>query len=186
MEDRHIIELFFARAEGAIVALAKRFERPLYKTALNILENREDALECVNDTYLALWNAIPPANPNPLAAYVQRTGRNIALKRLREKNAQKRDSSYDLSLDELAPYLPGEDPEHIVNARAVGTAINAFLASQSKQTRILFLRRYWYGDSVKEIAQALDLRENTVTVRLSRTREKLKQYLIQEGFFYEP
>ena len=186
MEDRHITALLFARAEGAIEALAKRFERPLYKTALNILENREDALECVNDTYLALWNAIPPAQPDPLAAYVQRTGRNIALKRLRENHALRRNSSYDLSLDELGSCLPSQDPEHILNARAVGRAISAFLAEQSAETRIIFLRRYWYGDSIKEIAYALGLRENTVTVRLSRTRDKLKQYLIQEGYYYEP
>lgn len=186
MEDRTIISLLFARAEGAIEALSERFGRHIYKTALNILANHHDAEECVNDTYLALWNAIPPARPDPLAAYVQRTGRNIALKRLRRDSAQRRNSQYDVSLDELAGCLPGEDLSRTLDARAVGRAIDAFLDSQSRESRIIFLRRYWYGDSVKDIAAALNLRENAVSVRLSRLRDKLKDYLIKEGYYYEP
>ena len=185
MEDRSIISMLFARAEGAIEALAKRFEKQLYHTAMNILENREDALECVNDTWFALWNAIPPAQPDPLAPYVQRTGRNIALKRLRSNTAQRRNGSYDLSLDELAGCLPDTSADFGTDARSVGLAIDEFLSRQSRENRVIFLRRYWFGDSVQEIAKTFGLRENAVSVRLNRIRGKLKDHLIKEGFYYE-
>lgn len=185
MEDKSIISMLLARAEGAIEALVQRFEKQLYHTAMNILENREDALECVNDTWLALWSAIPPAQPDPLAPYVQRTGRNIALKRLRTNTAQRRNGSYDLSLDELAGCLPDDSADFTADTRAVGLAIDEFLSHQSQENRVIFLRRYWFGDSVRDIAQATGLRENAVSVRLSRIRDKLKDYLIKEGFYYE-
>ena len=184
MEDQQILQMLYNRAETAIDALAKRFGACLYAIAHNILGSREDAEECTNDTYLALWNAIPPASPDPLAPYVYRTGRNIALKRLRYDGAQKRESRYDLSLDELENCLPGEDPEHILDARALGQAMDAFLARERAENRYIFLRRYWYGDSVQEIARALRIRENVVSVRLNRLRCKLKDYLEKEGYFY--
>lgn len=182
MEDQAIISLLFARAENAIAALEKRFESQLYKTAMNILDNPQDAQECVNDTYLALWNAIPPAEPDPLAAYVQRTGRNIALKRHRQNTAQKRNTLYDISLDELAECLPGDDLVQQLDTREVGRAINSFLTAQPRDSRIIFLRRYWYGDSVKDIALTMHMQESAAAVRLSRLRKKLKEHLIKEGF----
>lgn len=108
MEDKKIVKLLFARAANAISELSTRFGKQLYRIAYNILENRWDAEECTNDTYLALWNAIPPVSPDPLAPYVYRTGRNIALKRLHKDTAKKRDSRYDVSLEELNECLPGE------------------------------------------------------------------------------
>ncbi|MBQ8358992.1 MAG: sigma-70 family RNA polymerase sigma factor [Oscillospiraceae bacterium] len=186
MEDKQIVTMLFARAEGAIEALAERFGRPLLRIAKNILENFQDAEECVSDTYLALWNAIPPAKPDPLAPYVYRTGRNIALNRLSRDLAAKRNSRYDLSLDELNGYLPDENLEHTLDARAVGRAIDRFLAGQTQENRYIFLRRYWYGDSVAEIANALQRKENAVSVRLNRLRSSLKGYPCKEGFFYEP
>jgi RNA polymerase sigma-70 factor (ECF subfamily) len=186
MDDKKIIALLWDRAEGAIDALAAKFGKRLLRTAQNILGDARDAEEAVSDTYLALWNAIPPANPDPLAPYVYRTGRNIALKRLRHDGAQKRESRYDLSLDELANCLPGEDPEHILDARALGQAMDAFLARERAENRYIFLRRYWYGDSVQEIAAALHIRENVVSVRLNRLRCKLRDYLVKEGYFYGP
>lgn len=184
MDDRQILKLFFARAEGAIEALAEKFGNTLERIAMNILENREDAQESINDTYLALWNAIPPQEPEPLAPYVYRTGRNVALKHLAYANAQKRCSRYDVSLEELSGCLPGDDLEQMVDARAVGQAMDAFLQSQSRENRYIFLRRYWYGDSVRDIAGALKMQENAVSVRLNRLRGKLKDYLIKEGFYY--
>ena len=99
MEDRKIVKLLFARAENAISELSRRFGKQLYRISYNILGNQMDAQECINDTYFALWNAIPPVSPDPLAPYVYRTGRNTALKRLHRETAQKRDSRYDVSLE---------------------------------------------------------------------------------------
>ncbi len=185
MEDKKIIQLLFSRAEHAVSELSSRFGRQLSRIAYNILENQFDAEECINDTYLALWNAIPPASPDPLAPYVYRTGRNIALKKLYRNTAQKRDGRYDLSLNELNECLPGDDMEQLIDAREVGRAIDRFLSKSSEENRYIFLRRYWFGDSVKDIAEVLHMRENAVSVRLNRLRNSLKDYLQKEGFFYE-
>lgn len=182
MDDKHIIRLLFDRTESAISALAEKFGYRLYTTAMNILGDPEDAEECVNDTYLALWNTIPPQQPDPLCAYAYRIGRNTALKRLRENTAKKRNTIYDLSLEELAACLSTQATEEAMNARALGKAINSFLHTQSKQNRIIFLRRYWFGDSVNEIAKALGMQPGTVSARLSRIRSALASYLSQEGF----
>ncbi len=182
MEDKAIIRLLFDRDEQALTELKNRFHPRLYHTAFNILGSREDAEEAVSDTYLALWNAIPPARPEPLEGYVHRTGRNLALKKHRFQSAQKRCSQYDLSVDELAAVLPGGDLEEALDARALGQALDCFLDTLPRTSRILFLRRYWFGDTVKELAKALSLSENTVSVRLTRIRTKLKSHLIKEGF----
>lgn len=185
MEDRKIVRLLFERAENAIHELDMRFGRQLYRIACNILENPQDAEECTNDTYLALWNAIPPAAPDPLAPYVYRTGRNIALKRLHRNTAQKRNSHYDVSLEELSDCLPGENVEQTMDAKELGRAIDRFLSSQSRESRYIFLRRYWFGDAVKEIATELQMQETAVSVRLNRMRNSLKEYLKKEGYLYE-
>ena len=183
MEDTHIIKLLFARSEGAITALARRFGKRLHQTALNILGSLRDAEETVNDTYLAIWNAIPPAKPDPLAPFVYRTGRNTALNRLRANHAHKRDGTYDLSLDELEGAIPGGALEEQVEARELGRAIDAYLSTLPKDNRNIFLRRYWFGDSVRDIAKAFSLTQNNVSVRLSRMRSGLKTYLIKEGYY---
>lgn len=183
MEDRKLIALFFERSEQAITALTLRFGNRLYATAYNILNSREDAEEAVSDTYLALWNAIPPEKPDPLEGYVYRTGRNVALKKLRFLRAQKRSSQYDISLDELSTVLSSGNLEDSIDARELGLAIDRFLTTLPKQSRILFLRRYWFGDSVKQLSKEFSMSENTVSVRLSRIRTQLKTYLTKEGFF---
>lgn len=185
MEDNHIIKLLFARSESAITALARRFGRRLQALAENILGSRRDAEECVSDTYLVLWNRIPPERPQPLAPYVYKVGRNTALKRLRTNSAQKRDSAYDLSLDELAGCLPDDSTERRLQARELGRAIDRFLDTQSKSSRVIFLRRYWFGDGIGEISKATGISPGAVTTRLSRTRSALKDYLTQEGFYDE-
>lgn len=184
-EDQKIVRLLFERAENAISELGTRFGRQIYRIACNILENPQDAEECTNDTYLALWNAIPPVSPDPLAPYVYRTGRNIALKRLHRDTAQKRDSRYDVSLEELNGCLPGEDVEQTIDARELGRVIDRFLDSKTQESRYIFLRRYWFGDDVKEIAKELQMQENAVSVRLNRMRNSLKEYLKKEGYLYE-
>ncbi len=183
MNDTHLIDLLFARSESAISALAMQFGTRLRATAINILGSARDAEECVNDTYLAIWNAIPPERPNPLCAYIYRIGRNIALKRLRSNTAQVRNSAYDLSLDELAGSIADDSLWETLEAKELGRCIDRFLDSQSKENRVIFLRRYWFGDSVKQIAKDSRLQEGTVSVRLSRTRNALKNYLYKEGYF---
>lgn len=185
MEDKKIVQLLYARAENAISELGTRFGKQLYRIAYNILGNKMDAEECTNDTYLALWNAIPPVSPDPLAPYVYRTGRNTALTRLHRDTAKKRDSRYDVSLEELNECLPGEDLEQKIDARELGRTMERFLESKSRENRYVFIRRYWYGDSVGEIARALKLKENAVSVRLNRIRSSLKEFLEKEGYRYE-
>jgi RNA polymerase sigma-70 factor (ECF subfamily) len=181
MEDREILALLWQRAEGAIPALAERFGKFLYRTAMNLLNNPRDAEECVNDTYMAVWNSIPPNQPEPLQPYVYRIGRNIALNRLRSNTAQKR-GGYELSLDELEGCIPAPCLE---DGRALGQAMNAYLDTLNTDNRVIFLRRYWFGDSIKDIAAAFHTTENAVSVRLSRIRDGLKAYLIKEGYYYE-
>lgn len=178
MDDHRILELLWTRAEQAIEELARRFGSRLHSTAVNLLGSPQDAEEVVSDTYIALWNAIPPKQPEPLAPYVYRTGRNIALNRLRANTARKR-SAYEVSLDELSNYIPAR-PD---SGRELGRAMDAFLDTVSKESRAIFLRRYWFGDSVKDIARAFHMTENAVSVRLHRTRNELKDYLIKEGYY---
>ena len=183
MEDQKIIKLLFARSEAALTALARRFGQRLHQTAMSILGSFRDAEETVNDTYLAVWNTIPPAKPDPLAPFVYKIGRNTALNRLRSNLAQKRNGTYDLSLDELAGAIPGSALEEQVEAQELGRAIDAYLDTLSYENRNIFLRRYWFGDSVKAIAKAFSLTQNTVSVRLSRMRSGLRTYLIKEGYY---
>jgi len=185
MDDRHILQLLWNRSEQAITALANRFGKRLYRLAMNILSNPQDAEESVSDTYLALWNAIPPAQPDPLEGYVYRTGRNTALNRLRHLTAQSRNCRYDLSLDELSDILPGGTLEETLDAKLLGQAIDRFLDSIPKESRVVFLRRYWFGDSMKELSREWRLSENVLSVRLYCIRSQLKDYLYKEGFFYE-
>lgn len=181
MEDRQILTLLWQRAEGAIPALAQKFGNLLYRIAHNLLGSAQDAEECVNDTYLAVWNSIPPNRPEPLQPYVCRIGRNIALNRLRSAAVQKR-SGYVISLEELSGCIPAPCRD---DGKALGRAMDAWLDTLKIESRIIFLRRYWFGDSVKDIAAAFKMKENAVSVRLSRLRDSLKAYLIKEGYYYE-
>lgn len=176
-----ILLLLWQRSEKAISEMAREFGPRLYRTAMNILGIHEDAEETVSDTYMALWNEIPPQKPEPLAPYVYKTGRNIAYNRARSNSALKR-CGYDVPLEELAGCIAGPDLWETLDARALGRSMDAFLWGESSQTRRIFLRRYWFGDSVAEIAKDLDMTENAVSVRLHRTREKLKDHLTKEGF----
>ena len=182
MEDRQIIKLFLQRSGSAITATAKKYGSRLLQLAGNILHDPRDAEEAVNDTYLALWNAIPPEEPDPLSAYSYRVCRNTALNKHRSNTAQMRNTAYDLSLDELAQCIPDTAMEETLTARELGRAIDTFLTMQSRDSRIIFLRRYWFGDSVKDIAKALGMKEGAVSTRLSRTRSALNLYLIKEGY----
>ncbi len=185
MDDQKITNLLWQRAETAIEALSKKFGNRLMLIALNILGVRQDAEESVNDTYLAVWHTVPPKKPDPLAGYVYATGRNISLDRLKYISAEKRDCRYDLSIDELSNCIPAAVLEETVEARELGLAINRFLGTVSADNRTLFLRRYWFGDSVQTIARDLGLRENAASVRLGRIRMQLREHLIKEGYIDE-
>ena len=185
MDDKKILKLLWQRAESALTALAERFGKRLMSTAMNILGMAQDAEEAVNDTYLAVWNTVPPKSPDPLAGYVYRTGRNISLDKLKYNSAEKRNGRYDLSIDELAECIPSAALDEQVEEQELGLAINRFLASLSADDRALFLRRYWFGDPVKEIAKDLGMRQNTATVRLNRLRIKLRNALLKEGYLDE-
>ena len=177
-----ITELLWQRSENAIAELARGFGGMLYRLARNIIGDHGEAEEAVNDTYLALWNTIPPQRPEPLAPYVCRVGKNIALNRARHNAALKR-SAYEISLEELSGCIAGPDLWETLDARALGRAIDAFLGTLSQENRVLFVRRYWFGDSIRELAQNYSITENALSVRLSRIRDKLKAYLIKEGFY---
>lgn len=183
MDDNRILDLLWRRSEQGITALSEAYGRRLYATANNIVCDHQQAEECVNDTYLALWNAIPPKRPNPLVAYAVRTIRNIALNRLRSDHTLARRSDYDVSLDELAGCIGDDSLQRQLETRELGRMINTFISTLNRENRNLFLRRYWFGDGVKEIANAYGLTENIVSVRLTRIRVKLRAYLIQEGYY---
>lgn len=187
MEDKQIIKLLFMRAEDAIRALRDRFGNTVYAIAINILGNPQEAEETTDDTYLAIWNAIPPKEPDPLAPYVYRIGRNMALKRLEHLSAEKRNGRYDLSLDELAACLPDDsnNPEQTLIVQEIADSINKYLEKDTAQNRYIFIRRYWYGDTVEDISKALNMKSGAVSVRLNRIRVKLKDYLVKEGYYYE-
>lgn len=182
MEDQKIIELFFARSELAIQALAAKYEKLLYKISFHILQDSEDVAECLNDTYLGVWNAIPSARPNPLSAFVCKITRNLSIKKYRANTAAKRDASMDVSLEELEPCIPTPSAEEEWSAQELGRAINRFLRTLDKENRVLFVRRYWFADSVGDIAKDLRISENLASVRLKRIRKQLQRYLEQEGY----
>ncbi len=181
MEDAGIIELLFARSERAIAELAGKYGAGCRKIAGNILSDVRDAEECVNDTYLGVWNAVPPRRPEPLRAYVYRVARNLAVKRYHRNAAQKR-GGYDLVLDELEECLAGAGtPEEQLEARELTRLLDAFLDDLSTDDRVLFVRRYWYADKVEDLAGQMHTTPNSLYVRLHRIRNRLKNYLIREG-----
>ncbi|MBR4204391.1 MAG: sigma-70 family RNA polymerase sigma factor [Clostridia bacterium] len=184
MDDREIIELFFARSEDAVAELLKKYGSALKKIAFGILNDARDAEECVNDACLAVWNTVPPERPDPLFSYVCRITRNQALKRYRANTAVKRGGAYDLALDELADCLPSPaSVEDEVFAAETAAAINRFLGALERESRILFVRRYWYADSIEELAGLFHTSRHNISVRLSRLRKALRRFLTDEGVF---
>ena len=185
MEDGRIIELFFERSEQAIAGLSEKYGSTCLRIAENILNDRLDAEECVNDAYLAVWNAVPPEKPEALLSYVCRIVRNLALKKHRANTAVKRNSRSDVALDEIADCLPSaSDVESEFESERAAESINAFLDSLDKESRALFVRRYWFSDAVNDIAADFGKSGHYVSVRLSRIRKKLKKYLEKEGITF--
>lgn len=182
MEDGKILDLFFERSEQAIRELDQKYGSAVKRTAANILRSRQDVEEVANDTYLGVWNAIPPQRPDPLVSFVCKIARNLAVNRCHANTAQCRCGEYDLVLDELEECIPGSmNVETEVEAKELTEAINRFLRTLRREDRFLFVRRYWYGDSVARIAEMTDSTANRISVRLFRLREKLHHRLMKEG-----
>lgn len=183
LEDGKIIELFFARAEQAIAELSAKYGTVCSRIARNILKNDLDAEECVNDTYLAAWNTIPPQKPNPLRTYIFRIARNIAIAKYHANTSAKRNSYYDAALEELENCLRASSAvEQEIAASELSRQIDRFLATLDEESQMLFVRRYWYSDSISDLAERFHTSNNNVSVRLSRIRNKLKIHLQKEGY----
>ena len=148
------------------------------------MNSRQDAEECVNDAYLGAWNAIPPARPNPLLSYIVKIVRNISLKIYWGKKADKRNGHYTIALQEIDGCIAGSKTvEHEIEARELARIIEEFLDTLTVENRVIFMRRYWFADSYKDIAESVGLTEKNISVRLTRIRGKMKQYLIEREVF---
>ncbi len=184
MNDTEILALFFERNENAITECEKKHGKYCRAIARNILGNEQDAEECVNDVFLKAWNAIPPHRPEKLSAYLGKITRNEAIKIYEKQNAKKRKGdNLALAVEELSECLPSEDiTENSASRLDFSRTLNDFLAGLPKEARIIFIKRYWYLSSIKEIAKDIGASESKVKMSLSRTREKLKHVLQKEGF----
>ena len=181
MEDSQIIAFLFQRSEQAIRAMQEKYGGLCRSIVSNILPDFRDVEECVSDTYLRVWRSIPPQRPDRLDSYIARVARNAALDRHDYNRASLRNSSLTQAYEELEYVLPSRDVDF--DAVAFRTFLNQFLRSQKKDTRIMFLRRYWYGDSIQQIARAFGCGEEKVKSSLFRTRNKLRDAMIKEGIY---
>ena len=183
MTDTQIIALYWARSEEAIAATASAYGGYCTAIAWNILHNQEDSEECVSDTWHRAWQSMPPERPNPLRVWLGKITRNLALDRWRAGRAEKRGGGQmDVLLSELEGCLPDwNTPEKQVEDWEIAKSISVWLRTQSQSVRLIFVRRYWYGDSVSDIANALNMGEGAVKSALFRARNGLKAYLEREG-----
>lgn len=183
MDDEAIIELFFDRSEQAIQELDEKYGKVCHSLAYNILHSRQDAEECVNDSYLGLWNAIPPARPNPLLAFLSRIVRNLSLMRYHADNTIKRGGgTYTVALEELEGCLySSHTVEGDMEEQELVQLIEDFLETLSPENRVLLIRRYWFSDSYEEIAVRMGLSEKNISVRLTRIRKQLRYYFEERG-----
>ena len=183
MTDENIVKLYFDRNEKAISVTKNKYGKYLYTIAHNILHIKEDSEESVNETYLAAWNTIPPKKPNVLKAYLAKLTRNISLKCFRKNTAEKRGGSQtDLALDELSEVFSAADSvEETIEREELLAIIHNFISDLDTEQRRIFLARYWYLYSIKDISKKLNYTESKVKVTLKRTRDKLNEMLKKEG-----
>lgn len=179
--DDEIIDMLWQRSEEGLTLVQQAYGRFCYRIAMNLLGQKEDAEECVNDVYLALWDTIPPNRPGSLLAYIGRVTRNIAVTRLRKREAQRRHCEGTVLLDELAECLPDTDAPDPVDDLTLREALESFLAALSPEDRTVMLRRYYDGDPIETIAKDMGLRAGTVRVKLHRLRERLRTHLQENG-----
>ena len=182
MEDIQIIDMYWDRDEGAIRETDSKYGGFCHRLAMNILHSFQDSEECVSDTYGRCWDTMPPQRPMSLRAYLGAILRNLSISRYRAEHAQKRFGGAEVLLSELSDCVPGpENVQRTVEAEELGRLISDWLEGLAKEERVLFVRRYWNGDSVKMLAGEMGLRPNAVTKRLLRLRENLRRTLEREG-----
>ncbi len=182
MDDSKIIELYFERDKSAITQTKDKYGKLLYSVSYNILQTREDAEECENDTYMAAWECIPPNNPQVLSAFLSRITRNLSFKKLRQQTTQKRGGgNATLPLDELVNSIP--DSTNAITQLELTEILNAFLRSLPTRERQVFICHYWYCDSIKDIARQFGFTQSKVKMMLLRTRNKLLTHLEKEEVF---
>lgn len=184
MTDEKIIELFFQRNEEAITETHKKYGSYCFKIANSILNNREDSEECLNDTWMKTWNSIPPTRPGYFNLYLAKIIRNLSFNKYKAMHAGKRGhGEIAFILDELEECIAGQsDVEALYLAEELKTTINKFARSLSERDCNVFVRRYFYAESIKEIARRYGLSENNVGIILNRSRNKLKEQLKKEGY----
>lgn len=184
MEDNAIIRLYWDRNDRAVGATSEKYGRYCKTIARNILNSEQDAEECVNDTYLSAWNSMPPHWPEHLAAFLGKITRNLSFNKYRYDRAEKRGGGeISLILDELADCVSETDSvERIIEREELIEAVNSFIKMLSADKRNIFVRRYWYADSVSDIARDYGMRQGTVSKTLERTRKQLKANLTERGF----
>ncbi len=184
MDDRAIVKLYWDRDESAIPITSRKYGKYCYSIADNILGNKEDAEECVNDTYFNAWNAMPPHKPERLATFLGKIIRNLSLDRWKYNTADKRGGNeFTMVLDEISELVSGiEDTEKIVEVKELLSNIEQFLDSLPESNRDIFVCRYWYADSLFDISKQFGLSENNVSVILNRIRKKLRNYLTSKGY----
>ncbi len=181
MEDSKILELFFARDEEAIRQTQKTYGGRLHHLAEGIVKDKQDAEESVSDTYLKAWETIPPQKPTYYFAYLAKLCRHFALGRLDWNNAKKRKAEVVSLTQEMEGCIPDSRREVELSGKELGQLLDRFLRQQRPENRMIFLRRYWYVDTVGEIARRYGISESAVSMRLNRTKQKLKVFLEQEG-----
>ena len=184
MEDAKIIQLYWDREEAAIPATSEKYGAYCAAIARNILNNEEDTEECVNDTYLNAWNAMPPERPAILSAFLGRITRNLSFNRYKLLHTKKRGGGeMPLVLSELGDCVSGkESVEQEIDRKELLAEINLFLAGLTKEKRQMFVRRYWYAESIGEIAKRFGVSEGSVTMTLKRVRKQLKEVLVEQGY----
>ena len=184
MDDLEIIELYWSRSENAILATVEKYGKYCYFIAYRILEDHEDAMECVNDTYLRAWDSMPPERPDSLAAFLGKITRNLSLNRWKQDRTKKRGGAEaDLAFEELEMCIAaGQDPAESMELQALTGLINSFLFDQPERNRNIFLRRYWMLSPIKEIADFYGVSESRIKSILFRMRKKLGKLLQNEGF----
>jgi len=183
IEDKKIVDLYWERDENAIKETSLKYGRLCAYIAGNILSSREDSEECINDTYLAVWNAIPKKRPDKFSVFISRITRNLALKKYEYLSAAKRSPAAVTSLDELADCVSGtDDVESEIEVKYIQRAIGNFLWQQTDEKRNIFIRRYWYFDSVESICKSTGFTQSKVKSILYEMRQKLRKYLEREGF----
>ena len=181
MEDAKIIDLYFARSEDAIYQTDAVYGGRLFSLADRILHNAQDTEESVNDTYMKTWETIPPCRPTYFYGYLAKICRHFALGKLDWKTAAKRKAEVVSLTDEMELCIPDKRKEAELEAKEIGRLLNIFLESLSQESRVIFLRRYWFCDTIAEIAQRYGISESKVKMRLLRTRVQLADYLNKEG-----